>query len=213
MDEYMTNDNRPQNQPTELAEKANEVEQFINTSLQERQKYERQWYINAAFFMGYQWVDWNTAGKKLTMLYDPAHRKRVTVNKIMPSVLKEVGRMTNQRPKFFVVPDEPTQECKEIAKMGEDLLDTWDRNLEIPTKNKRLVQGMQIYGSMFKDLSWNPFAGEQVTNPETGELLPIGEIDQEILSPFQVAPEVGCIELEEMTKICVIKSRSLEWIK
>lgn len=211
--ENIAEEQRAESQPSELTEKANVVEQFVEQGLQERQKYERQWFINMAYYCGKQWVSWNTITRQLQLLYDPAHRKRVTVNKIMPAVLKEVGRMTNSKPKFFVVPDEPTEEAKEIARMSEDLLDFWNRELGIPLINHDLLIYMLVYGTGFKDVFWNPFAGELVADPMTGEEVMIGEVEQEVLSPFHVIKESGVCDIDNGNKIVIIKARSLQWVK
>jgi hypothetical protein len=203
---------KPLTQPPELSKQANEVEDFFAKGLSERYKYERQWYLNMAYFLGYQWVRWNTTTRTLQMTVDPDHRKRITVNKIMPAVMKEIGRMERTRPTFFAIPDDNTEECKEMARFSEDVLDFLDREINIPARNQDLRLLTTVFGCAYKLHFWNPFAGE-LTDDGQGGQINIGEVDQEILSPFQVVMEAGCTSIDDCTKVIIVKQRSTEWIK
>jgi hypothetical protein len=209
-----TVEDKPISQPPELSKVGSEIESYYKTWLLERQKNERQWYMNMAFFLGYQRPVWNTITQqfKLSTL-DPDHRRRVTVNKIQPSIMKEVGRMARSKPKYFVVPEDDSEDCKAIAKVGEEILDFLEQELKLQILNTNLRTLLCIYGTAFKDIFWDKYAGGTITDEMTGEEVPTGEVGQEILGPFNIVLEPGVCEMKDAQRAIIVKARSIEWVK
>jgi hypothetical protein len=213
------------------------VEDFYTNGVNRRRAYEKQWYFNMAFFLGHQWVVWNKTKNSLEKPVVPSWRVRLTANKIMPTVLHSVARMTQSRPNYVVIPGTTDDEAVNAAEVSRKALEYIHRISQMDMLNQRLILWMIVYGTAFKDPYFDTTAGIRKSepktttqiNPETGESeeIPIignddqpemydiatGEIDTDILSPFSVIPEAGATNLEKSFRVMKVVSASLEWIR
>lgn len=83
-----------------------------------RQPFERQWYLNIAFYFSRQYAAWvgSEAAGKFTLQDLPARRRwhvRVVANKIQPIVRNELTKLNKEEPQFYCVPS--TSENEDIA--------------------------------------------------------------------------------------------------
>jgi hypothetical protein len=220
MENNVLDQERPSQQNSESAKVAQEVDEFVKNGKNLREKYESQWYINMAQFLGYQWTTWNGILQRLRKSMDVPGKRRIVINKIMPAVMKEMGRMLQNKPVFKVMPVTTNEDDKNKARVSEELLDYLDRKLKIPIRNQKLLMYLLIYGTAFKDILWDVNAGEERTEDmldENGQpqqqTFNIGEVDIDILSPFQVIWQRGANSLEDSNRVCTLKLRSLDWIQ
>lgn len=102
-----------------------------------RSQFERQWYLNIAFYFGRQWVGWTgiQSANKFELRDFPIRNKwevRVVANKIKSAIRKEHSKLIKEEPQYFVNPS--TSENEDIAAaraanlIAEYLLDTGGYN-------------------------------------------------------------------------------------
>jgi hypothetical protein len=64
----------------------------------DRQPHEQQWFINAAFYRGQQYVQWSDKDQRLMTPPAPSHRVRLTVNRIFPKMRARIAKFLKNRP-------------------------------------------------------------------------------------------------------------------
>ncbi len=208
------------------------VNDFYDHGLTHRRPYERQWYLNMAYFMDFQWVTWNDQRRILEVPDAPSWRVRIVDNKIMPCVMHTVARLTQNRPMYVVVPAKPDDSSVNATEVSRKALVNAHRIAKMDILNQRLMLWMCIYGTAFKEPYFDVAAGPRMRGTKTyiddatGQEMPLvlegkpvpydiamGEVDCDILSPFNVIPEAGATTLEKMRRVMVVKQVSLEWIR
>jgi len=100
--------------PLQAIQRAQESKEIISwvakvyeEARRERQKIERQWYLNLAFYFGQQNVSGMstaTNGFQLRVPNAPPWRVRMVINKIRPIIRAETAKLVSQKPIFTVVP-------------------------------------------------------------------------------------------------------------
>lgn len=158
------------------------VNDFYETAIELRRPFERQWYMNMAFFLGKQWVTWNNAKRQLEVPLAPSWRVRLVCNRIMPTVLHIVAKLSQNRPVYRVIPTKAESEALNDALTSERVLRYLHQKNSQYNLNQDLFMMMTIYGTAFKYPYFDAFAGlhfkkQKITkqtiqkvNPETGEL-------------------------------------------
>lgn len=198
-------------QSKELIELADKVDNFIDSAKKYRQPEERQWYMNLAFLLGYQNIRWIPELSKFRAggdPNDPPHRKRYVGNKILPNVMRGVGKLTRNRPIPVVIPATSQDNDRNKARVSEKVLAHLYRLLKMQGLNQELFMNMFIYGSAFKDHLWDPTAGKKISEEDN-----IGEVAVEVLSPFSILVPPGSRDMADVNKLVKLKSRSLDWIR
>ena len=72
-----------------------EVDDFYDSAKKEREVYEKDWYFNTAFYLGYQWLAWNDWTRKIEEPKAPSWRVRITANQIAPICDQIIAKLTN----------------------------------------------------------------------------------------------------------------------
>jgi hypothetical protein len=213
--------------PEEIADR-NLVEDFYTTGMKIRQPYEKQWYYNMAFFLGQQWITWNTVRNSLEIPPAPSWRVRLVSNKIMPTVLHSVAKMTQNRPTYVVIPGSNEDSAVNAAEISRKVLAYSHRINQMDILNQRLILWMIIYGTAFKDPYFDVTAGIRKREPKLDDSeqpiigtdgqpemydITTGEVDCDILSPFSVLWEPGATNLEKSRRIMKVVPMPLEWIR
>jgi len=158
------------------------VEKFYTTGIEARKPFERQWYLNMAFFLGKQWVTWNTSKGQLEEPPAPSYRVRLVANRIMPTVLHIVAKLSQNRPVYKVVPNTAESEALNDALVSEKVLHHHHQLNSQDSLNQDLFMLNSIYGTAFKYPFFDAFAGEHLPkklktekittlekNPKTGK--------------------------------------------
>src|SRR5688572_13506580 len=83
-----------------------------------RQPFEKEWFTNLAFWSGKHYIRWtrstNTLGQSAMIPPAPPWRVRLVINRIKPTIRKEIAKLNKEKPIFYVVPSSPEDE--DIAK-------------------------------------------------------------------------------------------------
>ena len=195
---------------------------------------EESW-MAVAFFSGRQWARWNTTTRVLEEPQPPPWRVRMVLNYVQPTVEALVGKLTENRPGFIVLPATDDDDDAHSARQSEKVLDhVWDkisRNLKIHEFCKWMVST----GTAFLKVWWDSTAGEEYEfeaekevveyiDEKTGEaVMPEPELKTEraktgfpvvdVLSVLDVAWDPGAKDLEEARWVIHANSMHIDKVR
>lgn len=188
---------------------------------------ERQWYMNLAFFFGKQNVVMQrpqTGGlglgvsNRLWTPPAPYFRSRPVINRIRPTVLHELAKLTSQKPNASIVPASAEDRDMYAAMAGEQIWDNEYTGKKIKLVIRRAVWWMLLCGTGFIKTWWDPNCGPVglVPDPKTG--MPIegklGDIQYIPETPFNIfAPDLREEEIENQPFVIHATTRSPDWVK
>lgn len=186
----------------------------------DRQPHEQQWFINAAFFRGQQYVQWSDKDQRLTVPPAPSHRVRLVVNRIFPKMRARVAKFLKNRTVPHVVPATEDQDAKMNARATEKgLLYQW-RRLQLESKYKDALLWAKDTGKAFWWIYWDPMQMARVStpNPLTGKAevhdAQLGDVAIEVGSAFEVlVSDPGIARIGDQPAIVRIKLRALDDVK
>ena len=141
------------------------IGEFISAQMERsrgsREKLERQWTLNIAYFLGHQYLQYDPHRKSLFLPHQPRHRVRIVVNRLMPMVRRIIAGTLRQRPQWMVEPATSDIEDQIVSQLARDYLrDRW-RFLDMDTKNIDLLKWRSTTGNVFARAFWDPFKGER----------------------------------------------------
>lgn len=180
--------------------------------------HEGQWMTNIAYLLGFDSVYYDTTNRQFRTVDGGGRvglrRNRVFENLILPAVQNRQARLCKNPPKFEVRPEDNTNEAKEAARLGlEVLLQLWE-DCEINVKRLSLIMWVQECGHAYMKVSFDDEKGGELTDPETGEFLGYeGEIVVEPVSSFEVFPDPLAQTLEDCQWIVQAKVRKLDYFR
>lgn len=218
--------------------KPGEVADFVggmwDTRRSRRSWLERQWYINIAFYMGHQWLEWDQSRGQLYQPSAPPWRVRLTANLVQGISRKIVSTVLRQKPVFTVVPATGDPEDTVAARLQEKVLKyTWSGPLEADEKLVDAMVWMTTCGLGIWRLHWDPtksnevvLSSKDVTDKNLikdlqklerkGEnKVNLGDVELEVKSPFQIDPDPWATDFSGDRLKWLIDSsvRPVEWVQ
>ena len=123
----------------------------------DRSSFERQWYMNMAFYFGKQYVQWIQAGAN-SRLYDPpapSWRVRMIINKTRRAIRTELSKLTREQPQPFVIPQSTDDGDIAAARAAEHITDFLMREMHFNKLLRRAVFWELLCGSSFLKTYWD----------------------------------------------------------
>lgn len=119
-----------------------------------RQQFERQWYLNIAFYFGKQWVTWqfSVMPTSLGQLVEPPpnrSRTRITVNRIRMIMRRELARVNKERIRGFVNPNTTDTVDITSARAADKLVEYLTDVCNVADVMKRIDFWMLLCGTAF----------------------------------------------------------------
>jgi hypothetical protein len=147
-----------------------ELDKYLQEGKEARQLVEKQWLLNMAFFVGNQWVNYNPITHALEKPKVPSYRVLMVDNQVQPTVRTELGKMTANKPKFFVVPSTDSGDDIKKAKTSEMLLEHHWYNLRLTQKTTEAALWALITGNGFAKVYWDSTAGQKFEEQVTDDM-------------------------------------------
>lgn len=225
-----------------MPEKVADLTTKFRQAQQKRNAYSPDWFLNVAFFSGFQWVQW-AAGRLSEPTIDP-RRTLQTDNRILPVVTSRTARKVKSRPNFTSVPFSADDGDIEAARLGERVLEADWNNLDLQPKLFDAVLWSDVCCDGFWKIYWDSTAGKRedflfgpdgpMMNPEDGtplraeeaQLLPpelladvtvkpiaAGDVCVEVISPFEFFPDPLATSMESLEWCIEEKVRSMEYVR
>ncbi len=236
--------NRPKYHPDEEERRrTNSIKRKYEEKDISKRAYEKTWFINGSFIRGQHYIVFNDYTRTFEVPFRvPPHRVRMVINYLMAYYRRTRARLTAHRPGFYIRPQTTEQEDVERARLAEKVVDSELDRLRFQKKFKTGVGWMLETGSYLWYVSWNPWAGDPLTqeepvmNPETGEPqidpqtgqpvmqeVPVtdehgrqlftGDNELEIVSPYEIEIDPQANDTDDAEWIMRNKIRSLNWVR
>lgn len=195
----------------------NRVVEWTKSSLNKcrsaRQRIERQWYINLAFYIGRQNVATISpssaaygTGMRLYVPPAPYYRSRPVINRIRPIIRTELAKLTAQKPTATIVPATGDDRDMAAAQAGEQLWDSIYRSKKIKGIFGRVMLWTLTCGNGFMKSVWDPDKTDRDGNP--------GDFRFENVTPFHLfVPDMLAQDIEDQPYVIHIQTKSPEWVK
>lgn len=217
----LTEYEKPSDLETIRSKKANaELLQYLNkcysVSRQGRMQFERQWYLNLAFYFGRQYAQWTSSALTDTLvnetafnrLYEPAvppWRVRLICNKVRPIIRGELSKVTKENPRGFVLPASSDNDDLAAARAAESINDFLFRTVGVRRICRRAEFWNLICGNSFiKD--WYDKNAEDASGVK-------GKICAEHSSAFHIlVPDLQEEEIENQPFAMHLMAKDPEWV-
>ena len=135
---------------------------------QSRQRLERDWKLNLAFYKGNQWIYFNKYSGRIESLPTddgdkPRYRIRLASNQILPGCQAYVAQLTKTKPVISATPDSGSDRDIKAAQMAEQLYEYWWREFQLKSKLQDALVWSLIAGKAYWRITFDPLAGKQAT--------------------------------------------------
>lgn len=188
---------------------------------------ENDWYIQLAFYNGYQYFDWRNFNGKSSLVEEPnpVGLPRIVVNRIEPIIRTEVAKTTSGQPSASVIPASNDDDDLMAASAAEQVWQSiYDKNNFQSNVLQKAEFWRAITGNGFIKAIWDPTveirSTELTVDPLTGKKIAQtkvtdkGDIRFEAVSPFHVfVPDMSQEDIEEQPYIFNVYLKSEQWVK
>lgn len=188
---------------------------------------ENDWYVQLAFYNGYQYHDWRTVNGKQILQEEPnpSALPRITVNRIEPIVRTEIAKTTSGQPSASVVPASNDEDDLLAANAAEQVWQyLYDKNRFQTNVLQRAEFWRAITGNGFIKTLWDPSI--EIKEPQT-EIDPLtmekrvitetsskGDVKYEAISPFHLfVSDFAQEDIELQPYIFNVYTKSTQWVK
>lgn len=183
----------------------------VRKARNDRIPFERQWYLNLAFFFGRQWVTWIGGSTfDYARLFEPRRRSwqvRLTTNKIRPRALKMVAKLSQEKPRGFVLPNSTDDDDIVAARAAETILEYVSEN---QTNQDQILREADFWSVVCGTSFIKDWFDDTVVDPAGG----IGLIKLEALSPFHIfIPSLEDEDIDNQPWVCHVATKTVEWVR
>lgn len=173
--------------------------------------FERQWYLNLAFYLGRQYIaplEVAGHGFRLTTPKAPPHRVRLVINKTRTAVRTECAKLTSSKPIPTVMPATNEDEDYSAAHVGEQLVKSFFATAQFEETYYNWIWWGSVTGNSFMKSYWDPTAKDYDCMAEPQLLGPDGQpaspqivnlIKQQAPDLLAPQPAVGKIKVDEIS--------------
>jgi hypothetical protein len=179
------------------------VNRLHDQGLRDRRRYEFQWVVNLAYYLGYQYLVYNTQTNSLEVPRD--FKQPLIINRIGSFIEARHAKVTKNRPVARVIPDTTDPEDIHAARNADKCLMHLHRKLGMDHQYDRGLMRTWICGTSFMETLWDPNSGdpieEEVKSDDGMDLILdedegtiateeifIGEVSTRSLSCFEIIP-------------------------
>lgn len=174
-----------------------------------RLQFERQWFLNLAFYFGKQYYQWTSELGPIARLIEPPAppwRVRAISNKIKPIARSEHAKLNKERPIPYVIPSTTDDADLQAAKAGEIILEHLTRERKLSKVIRRATFWQILTGNGFIKDWWDASAKDEGNNQ--------GIIRWEPVTPFHLyVPSMLEEELENQPYVIHSVPKSPWYIK
>jgi hypothetical protein len=203
------------------------VKQEYEKAKQARKQEELDWYLQLAFYNGYQYHTWETVGNGQVLSEEPNPQKlpRITINRIEPIIRTEIAKTSSGHPSATVVPASNDDDDLMAASAAEQV---WQAMYDKNNFQTDITQKSEFWrattGNAFIKTYWNSSIKETRAVPQqdpyTGQksiqqqVVAEGDVDFEVVSPFHLfVPDLAEENLEAQPYIFNVYTKSEQWVK
>lgn len=192
-----------------------------------RKSEEQDWYLQLAFYNGYQYHTWRNLGNGQILQEEPNVQglPRVTVNRIEPIIRTEIAKTTSGHPSATVIPASNDDDDLMAASAAEQVWESLYSKRHFQTD---VLQKAEFWrattGNAFVKTFWDSGAKEitpmPVQDQYTGEVRVTqqvtaqGDVDYNVVSPFHLyVPDLSEEDIESQPYIFNVYTKSEAWVR
>jgi len=200
-------------------------EKFYEEALVEAREHHRQWFQNIADYLGLQHLEFSQMTKWFIIPRRKAHRVRLVVNFIMPTIRTAVAKLLKSNPSFTAIPSVDSDETEDATKIAQKLLKTIYYEKRFQRKIRKFSWWLFTCAQAYLWAQWDAGANKAFTvevpidpeNPDAGtepKTLHLGDVRYDYTGPFEVLLEPGGDEeFEEHRRVMRVKLMHVRDIK
>lgn len=132
------------------------------------------------YYLGNQWIIWDSTQKKMVVAPSNPNEERVTHNIIKPKVMVKIAKQIKNKIKYDVIPDTNDQNRMEVAKAAKRFIDYWWEEQEMSRKTRDIHFQDGIKGWCALKVYYDPELGDDITPEPTEEQLLAGEMPEQV---------------------------------
>jgi len=181
---------------------------------EKRRSLEAQWQLNINFMMGnqYSYVASNGGIREDEKRY--FWQEKEVFNHIAPIIETRISKICSNTPSVAVVPASGDESDIESAKLSKDILNSVANRVNLINIEKTATTWSEICGTVFYKVVWNTNTGKMVATDEFGTAIKEGDVEVEVVSPFEIFPDnLSCERIEDMKSIIHAKAVEVDQIK
>ncbi len=167
-----------------------------------RMSLETQWQLNINFMMGNQFSYIASNGGIREDEKQYFWQEKEVFNHIAPIVETRISKITKNTPDVTVAPASTDEADIESAKLSKEILASVSNRINLPDVVKTATTWSEICGSCFYKVVWNTDTGRVVATAEDGSLMREGDVEVQVVSPFEIFPDnLACESIDEVKSI------------
>ena len=203
---------------------SDDLASFVNDEFRRRQSdrlpFELQWRLNMEFIKGNQYLTVNSHLRKIDevpKLY--WYQEREVFNQIATIIETRIAQLSRQRPMMKVRPASGDETDIQSAKLSNAILESKWHDESMDNKQDDLVTWMEHTGTGIIKNTWDADKGAMVGQAQTNEEIDLGEgftdeqetfidvyegdVDTEIISPFEFYPDSNFRNNMDEVRSCI----------
>lgn len=191
-----------------------EVQADYNARRMARLSQEMQWQLNINFMLGnqYSYITPNGALREDEKQY--FWQEKEVFNHIAPIVETRISKISSAMPTVTVVPASTDEADIESAKLSKDILDSVSNRLNLTNTQKIASTWSEICGTCFYKVVWNTSSGKLVAQDENGNDIREGDVEIQVVSPFEIFPDnLSTENIEDVNSIIQAHAMDVEEVK
>ena len=191
-----------------------EVMLDYNSRREARRSLEAQWQLNINYMMGnqYSYIASNGAVREDEKQY--FWQEKEVFNHIAPVIENRISKITSNTPSVTVVPASMEEADFESAKLSKQILSSVANRLNLIDIEKTATTWSELCGTAFYKVVWNTNSGKMVATDENGNKIKEGDVEIEVVSPFEIFPDnLSCERLEDMKSIIHARAVDVDQVR
>jgi len=124
--------------------------------------YEGNFFLNLAFYYGFQWTVYNIVTAELAEIDNPAGTIRITSNQIQPRIRNLHAKMTKNRPIIEVTCNSYKDDAIFAANVSRKLLDQFREDHSEDEKDSETINWLLIAGNCYRKIGFDPTEGQSL---------------------------------------------------
>lgn len=181
---------------------------------EERKRYEANWQLNINFFLGNQYCAINSNNDVVDFEKQFFWQEREVYNHIAPIIEQRLCKLSKVRPSMTVIPFTDSDNDISCAKVSKNILKATSYRVNLSKIISEATTWSEICGTVFYKVSWNNLIGDVVGVLDSGEKLKSGDVQIDVVSPFEIFPDSNTYsKLEDAKSIMHVRAYHVDTIK
>lgn len=189
------------------------IEDFKNRQA-ERKVFESAWELNINFYLGNQYCNINPNNEIINNTKQYFWQEREVYNHIAPLIEIRLNKLSRVRPTLTVVPFSDDDNDMESAKASKKILKAVSQNINLSSILSKGTLWSELCGTCFYKVTWDNLKGKKIGIDENGVNLFEGDVDVNVVSPFEIFPDSNSNEnIEDCASIIHARAFNVETVK